>query len=59
LALGALEMKKKLFNPVFLVLSSIILPIASFEALATANIAASNILFILFAGIMALIVSPK
>ncbi|WP_296992200.1 hypothetical protein [Thalassospira sp. UBA1131] len=52
-------MKNKLFNPVFLVLNSIILPIAAFEALVTDNIAASDILFALFCAVMALIVVRK
>ncbi|MBO6807510.1 hypothetical protein [Thalassospira sp.] len=52
-------MKQKLFNPVFLVLTSIILPIAAFEALVTDNIAASDILFALFCAVMALIVVRK
>ena len=52
-------MKNKLFNPVFLVLTSIILPIAAFEALVTDNVAASDILFALFCATMALIVVRK
>lgn len=52
-------MKQKLFNPVFLVLASVILPIAAFEALITDNIAISNILFALFCATMALIAVRK
>ncbi|MEQ9346376.1 MAG: hypothetical protein RIG26_08040 [Thalassospira sp.] len=50
-------MKQKLFNPVFLVLASIILPIAAFEAFAMGSIAASDILLALFAAVMALIIA--
>ncbi|WP_156111693.1 hypothetical protein [Thalassospira australica] len=52
-------MKQKLFNPVFLVLASIILPIAAFEAFVTGNIAISDILFALFCATMVLIVVRK
>ncbi|MFV1850813.1 MAG: hypothetical protein ACMZ66_08895 [Thalassospira sp.] len=52
-------MKQKLFNPVFLVLASIILPIAAFEALAMESVAVSDILFALFCAIMALIIVRK
>ena len=52
-------MKRKLFNPVFLVLASIILPIAAFEAFVTGNIEASDILFALFCAVMALIAVKK
>lgn len=56
---GVRKMKQKLFNPVFLVLASIILPIAAFEAFVTGNIAASDILFALFCATMALIIARK
>lgn len=52
-------MKQKLFNPVFLVLASIILPIAAFEALAMSSVAVSDILFALFCAVMALITVRK
>lgn len=52
-------MKRKLFNPVFLVLASIILPIAAFEALVMGSNNASYILFALFAAVMALIIGRK
>lgn len=52
-------MKNKLFNPVFLVLASIILPIAAFEALVTGSISTSDILFALFCAVMALIAVKK
>jgi hypothetical protein len=53
------EMKQKLLNPVFLVLASIILPIASFEALVMGSSAASDILLALFCAVMALIIVRK
>ncbi|WP_156480881.1 hypothetical protein [Thalassospira sp. MCCC 1A02491] len=52
-------MKQKLFNPVFLVLASIILPVASFEAMVIGSIAASDILFALICAVMALIIVRK
>lgn len=52
-------MKQKLFNPVFLVLASIILPIAAFEALTMGSVAVSDILFALFCAVMALIIVRK
>ncbi|WP_430475219.1 hypothetical protein ACQ0MK_05815 [Thalassospira lucentensis] len=52
-------MKQKLFNPVFLVLASIILPIAAFEAFTIGSVAASDILLALFAATMALIIVAK
>lgn len=52
-------MKQKLFSPVFLVLASIILPIAAFEALAMGSVAVSDILFALFCAVMALIIVRK
>ena len=57
-------MKNKLFNPVFLFLASLILPLVAFEALinedaALSGIPMGRILFGLFAAIMALIVIKK
>ncbi|MDG4721112.1 MULTISPECIES: hypothetical protein [Thalassospira] len=52
-------MKQKLLNPVFLVLASIILPIASFEALVMGSSAASDILLAMFCAVMALIIVRK
>lgn len=61
-------MKNKLFNPVFLFLASLILPLVAFEALINEDAAlsgilygipAGGILFGLFAAIMALIVIRK
>ena len=61
-------MKNKLFNPVFLFLASLILPLVAFEALINEDAALSGILsdipvggilFGLFAAIMALIAIKK
>ncbi|MAZ35445.1 MAG: hypothetical protein CMO06_20090 [Thalassospira sp.] len=61
-------MKSKLFNPVFLFLASLILPLVAFEALINedaalagilSGIPVGGILFGLFAAIMALIVIKK
>lgn len=52
-------MKQKLFNPIFLVLASIILPIAAFEAFVTGNATAGNILFGLLCAVMAIIALRK
>ena len=61
-------MKNKLFNPVFLFLASLILPLVAFEARSNEDAALSGslsgipvggILFGLFAAIMALIVIKK
>lgn len=61
-------MKNKLFNPVFLFLASLILPLVAFEALINedavlsgilSGIPVAGILFGLFAAIMALIVIKK
>ncbi|WOI10188.1 hypothetical protein [Thalassospira lucentensis] len=61
-------MKNKLFNPVFLFLASLILPLVAFEALINedsalagilSGIPVGGILFGLFAAIMALIVIKK
>jgi hypothetical protein len=57
--MGLADMKQKLFNPVFLVLASVILPIAAFEALVMGSVAISDILFALFCATMALIVVRK
>lgn len=61
-------MKNKLFNPVFLFLASLILPLVAFEALINQDTALSGIpsdipvggvLFGLFAAVMALIAIKK
>ena len=61
-------MKNKLFNPVFLFLASLILPLVAFEALINedaalsgilAGIPAGGILFGLFTAVMALIAIRK
>ncbi|WP_157831862.1 hypothetical protein [Thalassospira marina] len=51
-------MKKILFNPVFLVLSSLILPVASFLAMGRNDLLA-DILFAVFVLVMALIALRK
>tara|TARA_R110000824_G_C14932365_1_gene648910 strand:+ start:536 stop:694 length:159 start_codon:yes stop_codon:yes gene_type:complete len=52
-------MKNMLFNPVFLFLASLILPVAAFEAVIAQNTTAADILLGLFAVIMALIILRK
>lgn len=51
-------MKKVLFNPIFLVLASLILPVISFLAMGQSAILA-DILFALFVLVMALIALRK
>lgn len=52
-------MKNKLFNPVFLFLASLILPIAAFEAIMVNSNTVADILLGAFACIMVLIVLRK
>ena len=52
-------MKNKLFNPVFLFLASLILPIAAFEAMMVNSTLVSDILLGAFACILVLIILRK